>query len=162
MWGQTTAYSDAACRLAGFGGPELLARVRSALRRGVQASGTPATVRTGDVTIDLARRAVAKAGAEVKLSRKEFDLLAELAANLGKPVAHERLLGVLSGSPDADIRYLRVYVGQVRSKIEDDRSAQRCSWRPGLWLSIGLNYAPELHVAGPSPEPADPQLALQR
>jgi two-component system KDP operon response regulator KdpE len=103
-----------------FGAPELLARVRSALRRGVQARGTPAIVRMGDLTVDLARRAVAKAGAEVKLSRKEFDLLAELAANVGKPVRHERLLEVVWGSPGADIRYLRVYVGQVRGKIEDD------------------------------------------
>ena len=103
-----------------FGAPELLARVRSALRRGVQARGTPAVVRIGDLTVDLARRAVAKAGTEVKLSRKEFDLLAELAANVGKPVPHERLLEVVWGSPGADIRYLRVYVGQVRGKIEDD------------------------------------------
>jgi two-component system KDP operon response regulator KdpE len=56
----------------------------------------------------------------VKLSRKEFDLLAELAINLGRPVPHEDLLRAVWGSPDADIRYLRVYVSQVREKIEGD------------------------------------------
>ena len=77
-------------------------------------------VRTGDLAVDLARRVVTKASVEVKLSRKEFDLLAELAANAGTPVPHERLLEAVWGSPDADIRYLRVYVGQVRDKIEGD------------------------------------------
>jgi two-component system, OmpR family, KDP operon response regulator KdpE len=103
-----------------FGVAELLARVRSALRHGVQMRGGLPVVETGGLRIDLARRAVSKGGAEVKLTRKEFDLLAELAVNLGKPVAHERLLEAVWGSPDADIRYLRVYVGQVRDKIEDD------------------------------------------
>jgi two-component system KDP operon response regulator KdpE len=103
-----------------FGVAELLARVRSALRHGVQARGGSPTVRTGDLEIDLTRRVVVKAGAEVKLSRKEFDLLAELALHIGEPVPHERLLEAVWGSRDADIRYLRVYVGQVREKIEDD------------------------------------------
>lgn len=105
-----------------FGVAELLARVRSALRHGVQVRGGAPVVKTGSVEIDLSRRMVIKMGVEVKLSRKEFDLLAELSLNLGKPVAHERLLEVVWGSPDADIRYLRVYVGQVREKIEDDPS----------------------------------------
>jgi two-component system KDP operon response regulator KdpE len=70
--------------------------------------------------IDLARRAVRKDGRDVKLSRKEFDLLAELAVHIGDPVTHEDLLTAVWGSADADIRYLRVYVGQVRDKIEDD------------------------------------------
>ncbi len=108
-----------------FGVAELLARVRSALRHGVQMRGAPPVVRTGDVEIDLARRVVAKAGAEVKLSRKEFDLLSELAINRGRPVAHEDLLEAVWGSRDADIRYLRIYVGQVRAKIEDEPDQPR-------------------------------------
>lgn len=103
-----------------FGVAELLARIRSALRHGVQVRGAKPLVRAGDVEIDLAARRVSKAGSEIKLSRKEFDLLATLAAEAGQPVAHERLLEQVWGSPDADIRYLRVYIGQVRDKIEDD------------------------------------------
>jgi two-component system KDP operon response regulator KdpE len=103
-----------------FGVAELLARVRSALRHGIQVRGGAPTVRTGDLEIDLSRRVVTKAGEQVKLSRKEFDLLAELALHIDKPVEHERLLKAVWGSSDADIRYLRVYVGQVRDKIEDD------------------------------------------
>lgn len=103
-----------------FGVAELIARIRSALRHGVQMRGAPAIVEAGDLTIDIANRRVTKAGAPVRLSRKEFDLLAELALNAGRPVAHGDLLRAVWGSPDADIRYLRVYVGQVREKIEDD------------------------------------------
>jgi two-component system KDP operon response regulator KdpE len=103
-----------------FGVPELLARVRSALRHGVQVRGAPPIVKTNGLEIDLARRAVRKDGRDVKLSRKEFDLLAELAVHIGDPVTHEDLLTAVWGSADADIRYLRVYVGQVRDKIEDD------------------------------------------
>ena len=103
-----------------FGVAELLARIRSALRHGVQLRGAAPLVRAGELEIDLAARRVSKAGREIKLSRKEFDLLAALAAEVGQPVAHERLLEHVWGSADADIRYLRVYVGQVRDKIEDD------------------------------------------
>ncbi|HVY83834.1 MAG TPA: response regulator transcription factor [Caulobacterales bacterium] len=103
-----------------FGVAELLARVRSALRHAVQMRGAPPVVQVGGLTIDLARRSATKAGADVKLSRKEFDLLAELAVNAGRPVPHEDLLRAVWGAADADIRYLRVYVGQVRDKIEDD------------------------------------------
>lgn len=101
-----------------FGVAELLARVRSALRHRVQARGGRPIVRTHDLEIDLARRSLTNAGVAVKLSRKEFDLLEELALNIGEPVPHERLLQAVWGSPDADIRYLRVYVGQLREKIE--------------------------------------------
>src|SRR5262249_43932552 len=100
-----------------FGVAELLARVRSALRHGVQVRGAAPHVHVGALEIDLARRTVTKQGASLKFSRKEFDLLAELALNVGKPVAHERLLEAVWGSADADIRYLRIYVGQVREKI---------------------------------------------
>ncbi|MGE0741881.1 MAG: response regulator transcription factor [Hyphomonadaceae bacterium] len=103
-----------------FGVAELLARARSALRHGVQSRGAPPAVTVGEVEIDLARRTVVRAGRPVRLSRKEFDLLAELALNVGRPVSHERLLEAVWGSADADIRYLRVYVGQVREKLGDD------------------------------------------
>jgi two-component system KDP operon response regulator KdpE len=103
-----------------FGVAELLARIRSALRHGVQTRGAPPVVKVADLEVDLARRAVTRAAQPIRLSRKEFDLLAELALNVGRPVSHERLLEAVWGSVDADIRYLRVYVGQVREKLGDD------------------------------------------
>jgi two-component system, OmpR family, KDP operon response regulator KdpE len=125
-----------------FGLAELLARLRSALRHAVQARGAAPLVRTGDLEIDLASRRVRKAGAELRLSRKEFDLLAELAINLDSPVSHDDLLKAVWGSSDADIRYLRVYVGQVREKIEDEPQ------RPALLLAEpGFGYRLRLEPA---------------
>ncbi|MBL8547954.1 MAG: response regulator transcription factor [Hyphomonadaceae bacterium] len=121
-----------------FGVAELLARMRSALRHGVQIRGVEPVVRVDDLEIDLAQRTVQRGGARVKLSRKEFDLLAELAQHAGKPVPHERLLEAVWGSPDADIRYLRVYVGQVRERIGDDAQAPRLIIaEPGFGYRLG-------------------------
>lgn len=121
-----------------FGVAELLARTRSALRHRVQMRGAPPLVRVGALEIDLARRTLRKAGEEVKLSRKEFDLLAELAVDLGKPVPHERLLEAVWGAPDFDIRYLRVYVGQLREKIEDDpQHPSLITAEPGFGYRLG-------------------------
>jgi two-component system KDP operon response regulator KdpE len=100
-----------------FGVDELLARLRAALRHGVQARGSPPVVRTADLEIDLGLRAVRKAGEPVKLSPKEYDLLAELALSLGRPVAHKDLLRTVWGSERADIQYLRVYIGHLREKL---------------------------------------------
>ena len=72
-----------------FGVEELLARIRAGLRHGVQARGSAPVVRTGDLEIDLGLRAVAKGGETLKLSPKEYDLLAELAVNLGRTVSHK-------------------------------------------------------------------------
>lgn len=111
-----------------FGVDELLARLRAGLRHGVQARGAEPVVRAGDVEIDFGRRAVTRAGAPVKLSRKEFDLLAELALQLGRPVPHEHLLRAVWGSEQADIQYLRVYMGQLRQKL----GAERIRSEPGV------------------------------
>ena len=100
-----------------FGVEELLARLRAGLRHGVQVRGSAPVVRTGDLEIDLGLRAVTKAGVALKLSPKEYDLLAELAVNLGRPVSHKDLLRAVWGSDRADIQYLRVYVGQLRQKL---------------------------------------------
>jgi two-component system KDP operon response regulator KdpE len=105
-----------------FGVPELLARIRSALRHGVQIKGAPPTVKSGDVEIDLVHRVVQKSGKAVRMPRREYDLLAALALQQGRPVSHETLLRDVWGSADADIRNLRVFVGQVREKIETDPS----------------------------------------
>jgi two-component system, OmpR family, KDP operon response regulator KdpE len=100
-----------------FGVEELLARLRAGLRHAVQARGSAPVVRTGDVEIDLGRRAVRKGAETLKLSPKEYDLLAELAVNLGRTVGHKDLLRAVWGDERADIQYLRVYVGQLRQKL---------------------------------------------
>lgn len=100
-----------------FGLEELLARLRAALRHAVQASGSAPVVRTGPLEIDLGARVVRRDGREVELSPKEFEILALLAARLGKVVRHQDLLKSVWGSERADIQYLRVYVGQLRAKL---------------------------------------------
>lgn len=100
-----------------FGVEELLARLRAGLRHAVQARGSAPVVRTGDLTIDLGLRQVTKGAGALKLSPKEYDLLAELALNLGRTVSHKDLLAAVWGSERAEIQYLRVYVGQLRQKL---------------------------------------------
>jgi two-component system KDP operon response regulator KdpE len=100
-----------------FGVDELLARLRAALRHGVQARGAEPVVTTGDLVIDLGLRTVTRAGAPVSLSPKEYDLLCELALRLDRPVRHADLLRAVWGSESADVQYLRVYVGQLRQKL---------------------------------------------
>jgi two-component system KDP operon response regulator KdpE len=100
-----------------FGVDELFARLRAALRHGVQARGSEPVVRTGELEIDFGRRLVTRAGRPLKLSRKEYDLLRELALDLGRPRTHAQLLKAVWGDEKADIQYLRVYVGQLRRKL---------------------------------------------
>jgi two-component system KDP operon response regulator KdpE len=115
-----------------FGVEELLARLRAGLRHGVQARGSAPVVRTGDLEIDLGLRRVIKRGETLKLSPKEYDLLAELALNLGRPVSHKDLLRAVWGSERADIQYLRVYVGQLRQKLGDFAGAPLLLNDPGV------------------------------
>jgi two-component system KDP operon response regulator KdpE len=103
-----------------FGVEELLARLRAALRHGVQARGSAPVVRTGDLTVDMGLRAVERAGRSIRLSPKEYDLLSELALNLGHVVPHAQLLKAVWGSERTDVQYLRVYVGQLRQKVGAD------------------------------------------
>lgn len=118
-----------------FGVDELLARLRAALRHGVQARGSAPVVRAGDVEIDMGLRVVRKAGQPVGLSPKAYDILCELALNLDRPVAHRDLLRAVWGSEGADIQYLRVYIGQLRRKLETEPG------RPRLILSVpGVGY----------------------
>ena len=118
-----------------FGLEELLARLRAALRHAVQAVGSAPVVRTGPLEIDLAARVVRRDGREVELSPKEFEILALLALRLGKVVRHQEMLKAVWGSERADIQYLRVYVGQLRTKLEENSS------RPVLFVSDpGVGY----------------------
>ena len=102
-----------------FGMDELLARMRAALRHQLQAHGEQPVFRVGDLSVDLVRRIVRKADKEVKLSPKEYDLLRLLVQHAGKVLTHKYLLRELWDDL-TDTQYLRVYVRQLRRKIETD------------------------------------------
>jgi two-component system KDP operon response regulator KdpE len=109
-----------------FGIEELMARIRTALRHRFHEEGARPTVHAGDVQIDLVYRKVTRKGVEVKLSPKEYAILAELAKHAGKVLTHRHLLRSVWGSEiEADVQYLRVYVRQLRQKLEasEDRPA---------------------------------------
>jgi len=105
-----------------FGIEELLARIRVSLRHAAQAQGSKAAVVTaGPLTVDLARHLVTRAGEEVKLTATEFKLLAYLAANAGRVLTHQSILGHVWGAAEVDqVEYLRVYMRQLRKKLEAD------------------------------------------
>ena len=102
-----------------FGMDELLARMRAALRHQLQVHGERPIFRAGDLSVDLVRRIVKVADREVKLSPKEYDLLRVLVQHAGKVLTHKFLLGELWDTL-TDAQYLRVYVRQLRQKIEAD------------------------------------------
>jgi two-component system KDP operon response regulator KdpE len=102
-----------------FGMDELLARMRAALRHQLQLQGERPIFRLGDLSVDLVRRIVKVADREVKLSPKEYDLLRILVQHAGKVLTHKFLLGELWDHL-TDAQYLRVYVRQLRQKIEAD------------------------------------------
>ncbi len=106
-----------------FGIEELLARLRVALRHSARAQNkTKATVvKAGDLVIDLAGHVVTRNGAEVKLTATEFRLLAYLAANAGRVLTHQSILAHVWDPAEVDsVEYLRVYMRQLRKKLEDD------------------------------------------
>jgi two-component system, OmpR family, KDP operon response regulator KdpE len=102
-----------------FGMDELLARMRAALRHQLQTQGERPIFRVGALSVDLVRRLVKVGEREVKLSPKEYDLLRVLVQHAGKVLTHKFLLGELWDDL-TDAQYLRVYVRQVRQKIEAD------------------------------------------
>ena len=102
-----------------FGMDELLARIRAALRHQLQVQGERPIFRVGDLSVDLVRRIVKTGDKEVKLSPKEYELLRLLVQHAGKVLTHRFLLKEL-WSDLTDAQYLRVYVRQLRQKIEAD------------------------------------------
>lgn len=102
-----------------FGMDELLARMRAALRHQLQVHGERPVFRVGDLSVDLVRRIVKVRDQDVKLSPKEYDLLRVLVQHAGKVLTHKFLLGELWDNL-TDAQYLRVYVRQLRQKIEVD------------------------------------------
>lgn len=104
-----------------FGIGELMARLRTALRHQMHSQGEVSSLRLGALEIDVPRHRVLRNGAEVKLTPKEFELLAFLVRHTGKIVTHRQLLTAVWGPAHAeDTQYLRVYIGQLRQKIEPD------------------------------------------
>jgi two-component system KDP operon response regulator KdpE len=103
-----------------FGVQELMARIRAALRRSAPGEATPA-FSSGDLKIDFEKRVVTVKNHAVRLTPKEFELLRHLVANRGKALGHRRLLQAVWG-PDygEETEYLRVFINQLRKKIEPD------------------------------------------
>jgi two-component system KDP operon response regulator KdpE len=102
-----------------FGMEELLARMRAALRHQLAVQGERPAFRSGDLMVDLVRRIVKVGEREIKLSPKEYELLRVLVQHAGKVLTHKFLLGEL-WNDFTDTQYLRVYVRQLRHKIEAD------------------------------------------
>ena len=103
-----------------FGAQELMARIRAALRRAAPSESVPAFI-AEDLKIDFDKRTVAVKGHSIRLTPKEFELLRHLVANPGKAIGHRRLLQAVWG-PDygEETEYLRVFINQLRKKIEPD------------------------------------------
>jgi len=117
-----------------FGMEELFARMRAALRHQLQVHGERPVFRVNDLSVDLVRRIVKVGEREVRLSPKEYDLLRLLVQHAGKVLTHKFLIQELWNEP-TDPQYLRVYVRQLRQKIEADPE------RPQhLLTEIGIGY----------------------
>jgi two-component system, OmpR family, KDP operon response regulator KdpE len=109
-----------------FGTPELLARIRAALRRLPMVPERDQSVQVGDLQINLMLRRVVAKDHEIRLTPKEFDLLHYLVVNPNIPIPHARLLQAVWGPDYGDqVQYLRVFVNQLRKKIEPDPSHPR-------------------------------------
>ncbi|TJV73441.1 MAG: response regulator transcription factor [Mesorhizobium sp.] len=100
-----------------FGMNELVARIRVALRHKFQQQGEKPVFHTGDLSVDLVKRIVKVEGKEVKLSPKEYDILRMLVQYAGKVLTHQFLMKQI-WNDSTDVQYLRVYVRQLRQKIE--------------------------------------------
>ncbi len=117
-----------------FGMDELLARIRAALRHRLQREGEKPIFHTGELAVDLVRRIVTVRGQEVKLTRREYDLLRLLIAHAGKVLTHKFILREVWGG-ETDVQYLRIYIRTLRQKLEADPQ------RPSLILTEqGVGY----------------------
>jgi two-component system KDP operon response regulator KdpE len=102
---------------------ELVARLKAALRHGIQTAGAEPVFRAGALMLDLVHRKVEVSGQDVKLTPKEYDVLCFLARHAGKVVTHHQVLREVWGPAHAeDVQYLRVLMRQLRRKIEADAS----------------------------------------
>jgi two-component system KDP operon response regulator KdpE len=107
-----------------FGIGELLARIRTALRRRDATAVAVSRFEAGGLSVDLAKRLVSRAGAPIHLTPKEYDLLAHMVRHAGLVMTHRQLLAAVWGPAHVeDVHYLRVFIGQLRTKIERDPSS---------------------------------------
>jgi two-component system KDP operon response regulator KdpE len=101
---------------------ELLARIRVALRHLAKNEDEPVLV-FGDLTLDIGRRKVTVKGSEIRLTPTEYEILKTLALQAGRVITHRQLLRAIWGPNfEGETHYLRIYIGQLRRKIEADPS----------------------------------------
>jgi two-component system, OmpR family, KDP operon response regulator KdpE len=117
---------------------ELLARMRTALRHRMQRKSETPLLRVGNLEVDSVRHRATRSGAELKLTPKEFELLSFLARHAGRVVTHKQILTAVWGPAHTeDTQYLRVYVGQLRQKIEEHADDPRIILtEPGIGYRI--------------------------
>jgi two-component system KDP operon response regulator KdpE len=116
-----------------FGAEELLARIRAALRHRLHQQGVQPAFESGDLAVDLVHRRVRARGKDVHLSPKEYDLLEQFVLHAGKVLTHRHLLRTVWGRDSADPQYLRVYIRQLRQKLEaDPERPSRIVTEPGV------------------------------
>lgn len=119
-----------------FGVGELMARLRTALRHRGQPGAASGVLKVGSIEIDIAHHRVTRNGAAVKLTPREFELLVCLARHPGKVMTHRQLLTAVWGPAQAaETQYLRVYVGHLRQKIEDDPDDPKI-----ILTELGIGY----------------------
>lgn len=120
---------------------ELLARMRTALRHRLQRKAEIPLLRVGNLEVDALRHRATRAGAEIKLTPKEFELLSFLARHAGRVVTHKQILMAVWGPAHTeDTQYLRVYVGQLRQKIEAHPDDPRIILtEPGIGYRVAEN-----------------------
>jgi two-component system, OmpR family, KDP operon response regulator KdpE len=123
-----------------FGLGELLARIRAALRHRLQSQVDAPVFQSGGLRVDLARRVVTVDGGEVKLTPKEYELLRVLVIHAGKVLTHQHLLREVWGPVAVEAtQYLRVYIGQLRQKLEADPAQPRyLLTEPGVGYRLRL------------------------
>jgi two-component system KDP operon response regulator KdpE len=121
---------------------ELLARLRTALRHRMNRAGEVSVFSAGGLTVDVASRRVNVGGREVRLTPREFALLALLVKHAGKVVTHRKLLTAVWGPAHVeDTQYLRVYVGQLREKIEENADEPKLiRTEPGIGYRLQAEF----------------------
>ena len=120
---------------------ELLARMRTALRHRMQRKAEIPVLKVGGLEVDSIRHRATRAGDEIKLTPKEFELLSFLARHAGRVVTHKQILTAVWGPAHTeDTQYLRVYVGQLRQKVEEHADDPRIILtEPGIGYRIAEN-----------------------